>query len=284
MDSNLRVAQPFTRYVALGDSQTEGIGDPDGSGGHRGWADRLAELLAAAAPERVRYANLAIRGRRTARIRAEQLAPAVALRPDLVTVMAGMNDLVHPTFDMAATVDDIEAMLTSLSATGAHVVTFTYPDIGAITPIARPLSGRIRAMNARMRALAARLGVTLVDFEPVAATTHRRVWADDRLHLSPLGHDLVARAVADTLAVPGADATWRDPLPVDNRTIEDIFRAELNWTTSHFAPWAVRRLRGMSSGAGITAKRPTLLPVVTGRQPSPSHGGERQHSGDSPHC
>lgn len=260
MDSNLRAAQPFTRFVALGDSQTEGIGDPDGTGGHRGWADRLADLLAAADPN-VHYANLAIRGRLAAQIRAEQLAPAVALRPDLATVMAGMNDLTRPAFDMAVTLADIDAMLTALTATGAHVLTFTYPDIGAITPIARPLSGRIRAMNAEMRALAACRDVTLVDFEPVAATTHRHVWADDRLHLSPLGHELVARAIADTLALPGSDTSWRQPLPPENRSIDAILSAELSWAANHFAPWIARRLRGRSSGAEITAKRPTLLPV-----------------------
>jgi len=36
----------FERYVALGDSTTEGLEDPDGRGGYRGWADRLAERVA----------------------------------------------------------------------------------------------------------------------------------------------------------------------------------------------------------------------------------------------
>ncbi|MFI6865614.1 SGNH/GDSL hydrolase family protein [Nocardia sp. NPDC050406] len=274
MASNLRAAQPFTRFVALGDSQTEGIGDPDGTGGHRGWADRLAERLAAA-DARVQYANLAVRGRLAAQIRSEQLAPAVALRPDLATVMAGMNDLVRPVFDMAATLTDIEAMVTGLRATGAEVVTFTYPDIGAITPIARPLSGRIRAMNAAMRVLAARHGVTLVDFEPVAATTHRLVWAEDRLHLSPLGHELVARAVADTLGIPGADASWRQPLPVANLGLDALIATEWRWAAHHFAPWVVRRVRGRSRGEQVYAKRPTLLPVHPQRESAAQRqGGE----------
>jgi lysophospholipase L1-like esterase len=42
------------RYVALGDSFTEGLSDPDPErpGGYRGWADRLAGHLAAASPGR----------------------------------------------------------------------------------------------------------------------------------------------------------------------------------------------------------------------------------------
>jgi lysophospholipase L1-like esterase len=39
------------------------------------------------------YANLAIRGRSTRQIRDEQLEPALALRPDLVTLFSGTNDL-----------------------------------------------------------------------------------------------------------------------------------------------------------------------------------------------
>ncbi|MFC7641632.1 SGNH/GDSL hydrolase family protein [Streptosporangium lutulentum] len=91
-------ARTFTRYVALGDSQTEGLGDGDDIRGYRGWADRLAEHLAEADPDLL-YANLAVRGRLAAQVHAEQLGPALRLRPDLVTVMAGMNDLVRPGFD-----------------------------------------------------------------------------------------------------------------------------------------------------------------------------------------
>ncbi|BAD57854.1 SGNH/GDSL hydrolase family protein [Nocardia farcinica] len=251
----------YTRFVALGDSQTEGIGDPDGAGGHRGWADRFAEFVAAATAG-LRYANLAIRGRRAGQIRAEQLDAAVALRPDLVSVMAGMNDVIRPRFDRRALLADLAAMLGALRATGAHVVTFTYPDIGAIAPFVRPISPRVRQLNADMRVLAARFGATLVDFEPVPATTHPAVWSADRLHLSPVGHDLVARAVADVLGVPGADARWREPLPPLRRDLAAALTAELRWTTQHMLPWVARRVRGVSSGAGIEAKRPELLPLT----------------------
>lgn len=254
-------AQSFTRFVALGDSQTEGIGDPDDNGGFRGWADRLATKLAAANPGLL-YANLAIRGRRTARIRAEQLDAALALNPDLVAVIAGMNDLIRPRFDQSATLADIEAMLAALAGSGAEVITFTFPDIGSVAPIVRPLSGRVRAMNAQMRVLAARYGVTLVDFEPVTTTTDPRAWADDRLHLSPLGHELVAQAVADTLALPGADSTWRDPLPPFERQPRERILAELRWVADHLVPWVGRRLQGQSSGDNVLPKRPELTAVT----------------------
>ncbi|MFI5780858.1 SGNH/GDSL hydrolase family protein [Nocardia sp. NPDC051570] len=255
-------AQTFTRFVALGDSQTEGIGDPDAAGGHVGWADRLAALLAGVNP-RLGYANLAVRGRRAAQIRDEQLAPALALAPDLAAVVAGMNDLIRPRFDQEAVLAEIEAMFEALTAAGAWVITFTFPDIGGVAPIVRPLSARVRAMNARIRELARRPGVVLVDFEPVTAATDRRVWADDRLHLNPLGHDLVARAVAETLGLPGADGTWRSPMPPSPRTAAEAMVAELRWAALHMVPWVARRVRGISSGNGVTAKRPLLAPMVS---------------------
>ncbi|MFQ6330082.1 SGNH/GDSL hydrolase family protein [Nocardia sp. CWNU-33] len=260
MEPNTTPGPHYTRYVAIGDSQTEGIGDPDDAGGHRGWADRFAERLGAADPG-LHYANLAIRGRRAAQIRTEQLAAAIALRPDLVTVLAGMNDIIRPRFDRDALLGHLDAMFAALTALDIRVVTFTFPDIGAVAPFARPLSARVRALNADMRRLTRQHGVTLIDFEPVAATTHPKVWAEDRLHLSPLGHDLVARAVAATLGVPGADETWRQPLPPNRRTVAGAVAGEVRWVADHLLPWIVRRLRGRSSGTDIEPKRPTLLPV-----------------------
>jgi lysophospholipase L1-like esterase len=88
----------FERYVAIGDSSTEGIDDPDGSGGYRGWSQRLAERISAA-QGRLQYANLAVRGLTTAQVRAGQLEAALALRPDLATVFCGTNDVTAQRFD-----------------------------------------------------------------------------------------------------------------------------------------------------------------------------------------
>src|SRR5260370_32281480 len=118
----------YARYVALGDSQTEGLGDGDEAGGYRGWADRLAEQLAAVNPD-LRYANLAVRGRLAAQVRAGQLGPALELRPDLATVMAGMNDLIRPDFNAPVVPGHLEETLTALTAAAAHVASATFPHI-----------------------------------------------------------------------------------------------------------------------------------------------------------
>ena len=251
----------FERYVALGDSQTEGLCDGDKATGYRGWADRLAEHLAEINP-RLRYANLAVRGSLTAGIRRQQLEPALAMRPDLATVVAGMNDLLRPSFDADEVAADIEAMFAALTEAGARVATLTFPKIGKIVPLARPLLPRVIALNARIDQAAARHGVAVFETYHHAVTTDQRLWSPDRLHASPLGHALIAAGMAHTLGLPGSNATWSEPLPqLAERTTLSTAATELRWMATFLGPWVGRRVRGSSSSDGRTAKRPDLLPL-----------------------
>ncbi|GAB3982172.1 SGNH/GDSL hydrolase family protein [Actinoallomurus acanthiterrae] len=252
---------PYQRYVAVGDSQTEGLNDGTEKTGYRGWADRLAENLAGRHPD-FRYANLAVRGRLAARIRAEQTEAALALNPDLITVMAGMNDLVRPGFDPAAVAADLEAMLEAFTASGATVATFTFPDVAKIAPLVRHLRPRVLDFNDRIRAMADRHGATLVDTFHHPVTTDPRLWSDDRIHATPLGHARIAAAVAHALQLPGADPSWADPLPpLPPLPIWRRAAVEVTWAGTFLGPWILRRLRGRSSGDGRVAKRPELQPV-----------------------
>jgi lysophospholipase L1-like esterase len=254
---------PYTRYVALGDSQTEGIGDGDEASGYRGWADRLAEILAEGNPD-FTYANLAVRGRVTVQVKTEQLGPALKLKPDLATVTAGMNDLIRPDFDAARIIADVEEMFARLTASGAQVATFTFPNIGKIAPVARRLLPRVLDLNARIQAAADRHGVTVLDTFPHPVTTDPRLWSSDRLHASPLGHARIASGMAHALGVPGHD-DWADPLPpLAPPSMLRAATAEVRWFTSFMGPWVWRRIRGRSSGDGRTAKRPNLGPVTSG--------------------
>ncbi|GAA2598772.1 SGNH/GDSL hydrolase family protein [Actinomadura fulvescens] len=252
----------YLRYVAIGDSQSEGLMDGDELTGYRGWADRLAEQLAAVEPA-VTYANLAVRGKLAGQVRAEQLAPALALRPDLVSVMAGMNDLVRPGFDAAAVTGELEAMFAALTGAGAQVVTFTFPDIAKIAPIVARLRPRVLVLNAGIRAAAQRHGVIVVDTFPHAVTCDARMWSSDRIHAAPLGHTLMAAAAAHALGLPGSDDSWTRPLP-PARPVGTLRRvgSEAVWVGGFLGPWVMRRLRGRSSGDGRVAKRPDLLPVA----------------------
>lgn len=251
----------FSRYVALGDSQTEGIGDGDEVRGYRGWADRLAALLVEVNRE-LRYANLAVRGKLAAEVRAEQLAPALALEPDLATVVAGLNDLLRPRFDVAEVAGQLEAMFAALTGAGVRVATVTFPNLGKITPLARPLLPRVLAFNAAIRAAAARHDVRVVETFSVAVTTDARIWTVDRIHASPLGHALIAASMAHVLELPGSDDSWTHPLPTLPRPgVLRTIGTELRWVAGFVGPWVGRRIRRVSSGTGRVAKRPELGPV-----------------------
>lgn len=250
----------YERYVAIGDSQTEGVGDGDDLTGLRGFADRLAARLAEVNPG-LRYANLAVRGKLAGEVHAEQLGKALELEPDLVTVVAGLNDVLRPTCDVELVAGHLAAMFASLTAAGATVGTLTFPNVAKIAPLAKPLVPRVLALNARIRDAAARYGVAMVETFAVDVTTDARIWSPDRLHANPLGHQRIADSMAHALDLPGADDSWTHPLPAlppaDRLT---VIRTELRWLTGFLGPWLGRRIRGVSSGADREAKRPELTP------------------------
>ncbi|RPK68539.1 GDSL-like Lipase/Acylhydrolase [Streptomyces sp. ADI96-02] len=263
-------ARPL-RYVALGDSQTEGIGDGDDTAGLRGWADRLAERLAPHHPGLL-YANLAVRGRLAGQVRAGQLAPALALRPDLATVVAGVNDLLRPRFDADEVAGHLEEMFAALTAQGARVATLTFPDIARIILLARPVASRVTALNDRVQRAAARHGVVVAETARHPVVADPRLWSPDRLHAGPLGHERIAAAMAEALGLPDGDDTWTRPLPGPPATGPAGWRrsaGEARWAASFLGPWLVRRLHGRSSGDGRTAKRPELLPFAAQRRTAP---------------
>lgn len=252
----------FARYVALGDSSTEGLDDPDGRGHYRGWADRLAAHVART-QESLLYANLAVRGRTTREILERQLAPALAMRPDLATVFSGTNDVLRRRFDADTLREDIGTIQHALRAVGATVLTFTLPDLSSVVPFAGRVAPKVARLNQVLREVSAATGTILVDLaaHPVAADP--RLWSEDRLHANALGHERIAAALAHAIGLPGADLRWTEPLPSrPSPTRAARAAAELRWTRDHFIPWVWRHARGRSSGDGITAKRPALAPVL----------------------
>jgi lysophospholipase L1-like esterase len=254
-------------FVALGDSFTEGIGDPRADGGLAGWADRFAERLAGVRPG-LRYANLAVRGKRLSEVADEQLPRAIAMRPDLVSLAAGGNDLLRPRADpdaLASLADDVVARL---RAAGGQVLLFAGFDPGTF-PVIRLIRRRAAIYNMHLRAIAARRGCRLVDLWAMRVLTDPRCWSGDRLHLASEGHRRVALRACEVMGIPvGAD--WREPLPAvelpgawPGRSAAWIAarRVDARWAADHAAPWASRRLRGVSSGDGASAKRPHLQPM-----------------------
>ncbi|MCW2799764.1 MAG: hydrolase [Aeromicrobium sp.] len=249
----------FHRYVALGDSFTEGVGDLDDTrpNGVRGWADRFAAVLAEGDPT-FTYANLAIRGRKLLPILAEQIEPAIAMQPDLVSVYAGANDVLRPRVDIDRLVEAYDQAIGRLVDSGAHVVLFTAFDPGG-SPIFGALRGRFAIYNELVRGVAERHGATLVDFWRMRDYRDDRMWASDRMHMSSAGHQRMATAVLEALGLDhGLPALELVDEP--RLTAKERRAANLDWARSHAGPWVKRRLTGTSSGDSISPRWPTLAP------------------------
>ncbi|GAA1601211.1 GDSL-type esterase/lipase family protein [Leucobacter chromiireducens] len=242
--------QAAIRYVAIGDSFTEGVGDEQPDGSVRGWADLVAQGLADASGQPVQYANLAIRGRLLGPIIAEQLDPAIALRPTLVSFNGGGNDMLRPGTDLAWIAQETETALRRIQDAGIEPLLLA----GANPTGGLPGGGRVRTkgneLTAAAGAIAKQLGIRFADNWNDAELTGRQYWSHDRLHLAPVGHHRVAANVLRALDTqPPAD--WViDAAPVGAPSTRD----QLRYTREHVVPWIQRRLTGRSSGDGRFAK------------------------------
>jgi len=259
----------FASFAALGDSFTEGVGDPGADGGCRGWADRFAEHLAVSRPG-VRYANLAIRGKLLSEVLDEQVPAAIGMSPQLVSLAAGGNDLLRPRTDPDELAAAYESAVAALTASGATVLVFTGFDPKAF-PFLRLIRGRSALLTMHVREIAARYGCLIADLWTMRMLTDRRLWTPDRLHLTPDGHRRVALLACEVAGVP-AGGDWREPLrAAPHRAAGRLGTAaswaaarwnDVAWVSQHAAPYLSRRLHGVSSGDGMVPKRPALLPVA----------------------
>ncbi len=250
----------YQRYVALGDSFTEGIGDPDPArpNGLRGWADRVADVLAERTDD-FGYANLAIRGRKLAPIIDEQLQPALDLAPDLVTIHGGGNDVLRPRVNLDALAATYDAAIGRLVASGATVAMFTIFDPGN-TGIYAAVRGRMAIFNEHVREIADTHNVTVVDMWRMREIDMSQVLDTDRMHLNAAGHHRMAIEVLDRLGIS------HDLVPYAPREFAALARREqwrenARWTREFLGPWVHRRVTGRSSGDNVTPKRPGLEPV-----------------------
>ncbi|MET9854871.1 SGNH/GDSL hydrolase family protein [Streptomyces sp. NPDC006450] len=268
-------------YAALGDSFTEGVGDPGPGDTFVGWADRLAVLLADRNEERheesgasgdlgpsgeyagsggFRYANLAVRGRLLDQIVAEQVPRAKELAPDLVTFCAGGNDIIRPGSDPDDVAERYEAAVRDLAGSVGLVVITTGFDTRDV-PVLRHMRGKIATFSAHVRSIADRYECPVLDLWSLKSVQDRRAWDADRLHLSPEGHTRVALRAAQVLGLDtpaDPDQPWP---PMRPRGSVDTTRDNIQWAREHLVPWIGRRLRGESSGDHVEAKRPDLLPL-----------------------
>lgn len=245
----------FRRFVALGDSFTEGVGDADETlpNGVRGWADRVADVLADRVDD-FGYVNLAIRGRKLLPVLAEQVPPALALEPDLVSIYAGGNDVLRPRVDLDALVTAYDEAIGRLTASGARVVLFTACDPAGF-PIFASMRGRFAVYNELVREVADGHCATLVDYWRMREYRDPGMWDVDRMHMSSAGHQRMAIAVLDALEV---EHDLEPLVPIERPVLSRSQRLAANreWVGVHAAPWVKRRLTGTSSGDTVSARWP----------------------------
>ena len=256
----------WRRYVAVGDSLTEGLCDDSRMppGEYRGWADRLALLLALSSPggEPVRSANLAVRSRKVYDAVHEQLPGAEALGADLVSVLIGANDLVGSRVEPLALAERLRRPIERLRERGCDVLLvtpFTPP-----RPASRLFERRFARFNDALREIAREHGTMLLDVAHHPELTALDRWAEDRVHLNAAGHRGLAYAAANVLGVPHAEALGALESAV-HETDDDgrpTLIGDLEWLRRHAAPWVLRRARGRTAGDGLEPKRAVLSPVV----------------------
>lgn len=238
------------RYVAIGDSFTEGVGDELPGGITRGWADIAAQGWADGTGESIEYANLAIRGKLVWPIVDQQLEPALALKPTHLSFNGGGNDMLRPKADVGHIVDAFSHVVRRCDEEGVQLILLSGANPSAQLPFGRVM---LRRGNILSRAVNERIAqrpdiVTALNwFDRELGTPP--FWSPDRLHMNARGHHRVASRVLDALDVPRPEEWWSLP------EITDVERMQgTKYYRQHVGPWVKRRLTGTSSGDGRLAK------------------------------
>jgi hypothetical protein len=206
---------------------------------------------------------------------AEQVPAAVRLGPDLTSLAVGVNDALRRHFDVHAAATELENGVRDLRRSGSDVLVFAFGNPARRSSVMGLIRERIRAYNTAVEAIAEAYGCYQVRFWDVAAMDDDRLWADDRLHLSPAGHELAAACALEALGIGDAavgtrgargccrHCTWARPL--DGRAPGPVAGAPCTWDVfrrrhhpeapgmGHGPARAVRHCRGLGQASADTA-------------------------------
>ncbi len=195
-DANRTLAAPAVgerRVVFMGNSITEG------------WAEHFSTMF----PGKP-YIGRGISGQTTPQLLVRFSADVVALRPAVVVILAGTNDIAGNTGPSTNGMiqDNIAAMTNIAQANGIRVVlssilpVYDYPWRPGLTP-----APRIVAVNAWMKAYAGRVGAIYLDYHSAMKDERNGLRAglgDDGVHPNEAGYRIMAaladKAIATALA------------------------------------------------------------------------------------
>ena len=229
-------------------------------GNYRGWADRVADVMAQANPD-FTYVNLAIRGKLIRQVVEDQVPEAlkyVTGRDTLVSFHAGANDALRPGFQADVVNELYKATVRAIADSGATVMLFTVLEkTGNKGKGSEIWEKRFSQFNTAVREVGSEVGAIVVDANEEHFLSDRRFLAFDRLHLNAIGHNRCAQAVLEKLGLP-FDPAWRTPLPPAKKTpwvVEKVITVA--WFFVFALPWIWRRIQGKSSGDGRSPKYAT---------------------------
>jgi lysophospholipase L1-like esterase len=237
------------RFVTIGDSFSEGVGDEREDGSARGWADLTAQAWANSRGTAIEYANLAIRGKLVWPIVREQLEPALALKPTHLSFNGGGNDMLRPRTAIGRIADAFTEVLRRCDDEGVRLILLSGANPSAHLPLGRLVQRRGDQLSAAViERVADRPDVVRALNWPDRELSDSSYWSADRLHMNARGHHRVAARVLDALGERVPDGWWALPPGASDRL------GGLAYYRTHVAPWVRRRLTGTSSGDGRTAK------------------------------
>jgi len=251
----------INKFIALGDSLTEGLSDKYPNGTYRGWADRVADELSLVDTNFL-YANFAVRGKLLEQVIADQVSvalPFITGNDTVVSFHAGANNILRPKLDVKRVIADYQSAVIRITDTGAKVLVFTVREVAnPKTKAELYWNERFGPFNANVREIASKTGAILLDANSHEVFGDPRMLAKDRLHLSQEGHRRVAQGVLKALGMPH-DINYTQAMGPHKQT-PAVLRGigTVAWGVAFLVPWAIRRLSGKSSGDGRVAKYPVL--------------------------
>ncbi len=251
----------INKFIALGDSLTEGLSDKYPDGTYRGWADRVADELSLVDTNFL-YANFAVRGKLLEQVIADQVSvalPFITGNDTVVSFHAGANNILRPKLDVKRVIADYQSAVIRITDTGAKVLVFTVREVAnPKTKAELYWNERFGPFNANVREIASKTGAILLDANSHEVFGDPRMLAKDRLHLSQEGHRRVAQGILKALGMPH-DINYTQAMGPHKQT-QAVLRGigTVAWGVAFLVPWAIRRLSGKSSGDGRVAKYPVL--------------------------
>ncbi|MFB5249265.1 SGNH/GDSL hydrolase family protein [Bacillus mycoides] len=191
----------WKRFVAIGDSFTEGIGDEVEGIALKSWVDHFVQLCV----DDLKYANFAKRGLVTKEIRSQQLEKALTFNPDLVSLIAGANDVLKGRWNHHTYKNDMEFMIDTLSKTDADIIIANLPDFTVRLPFSsekkQVLKEQLLEANEVILSLSREYELHHVDFWNHHLVNDNTLWSTDLIHPNSKGYVKVAELIFSSLPV-----------------------------------------------------------------------------------